>query len=513
MASGCIEEKHSWALSKPSILALTLVALVLIVALGVRQPLLLLALAIVIPALCAVLVWPDFYTLLVVGLLYTNAAAVAVRFHGVPLAIGMGVPLLLAIPIGWHWLHKRPPVIDLVGQLLVLFCLTQLFSLLFSENRSVSLNDVVETACEGLLLYLLVFNAIRTPEVLRQVTWVLVLAGTAMGALCLAQHATKTYERNYGGFAQIEENPGFQTGETDLQGAVRQRRLAGPVGSQNRFAQIMLMLVPLALFRFWGEPNGWLRMVALGGTALIGLGLMLAFSRGAAVGFAIVVAAMLALGYIRPQQGLAIAIAAGLLLLVVPQFATRVASLGALVNVTQDSSAASEDIDGSLRSRAAEAMSAMLMFADHPLTGVGPGMYPHHFQHYAEIVGTELQGVKVKDELRQPHVLYLGLAAELGLPGLLVFLVLTGVVLLRLERARRASVIAGRHDLANLAAGYLLVLVAYLATGLFLHLSYVRYYWLMIAVASAASAVVGSELLASVRPAAPRPRADVVPET
>ena len=36
----------------------------------------------------------------------------------------------------------------------------------------------------------------------------------------------------------------------------------------------------------------------------------------------------------------------------------------------------------------------------------------------------------------------------------------------------------------------MLALVAYLATGLFLHLSYARYFWLMLALAGAAAAVI-----------------------
>src|SRR5690606_12304838 len=43
-----------------------------------------------------------------------------------------------------------------------------------------------------------------------------------------------------------------------------------------------------------------------------------------------------------------------------------------------------------------------------------------------------------------------------------------------------------RPDLANLATGLLLALVAYLTTGIFLHLSYARYFWLMMALANAA---------------------------
>ena len=54
----------------------------------------------------------------------------------------------------------------------------------------------------------------------------------------------------------------FKTGEEALHGNVMQRRLAGPLGEQNRYAQIMLMLVPLGLFRFWGERSIALRQLS-----------------------------------------------------------------------------------------------------------------------------------------------------------------------------------------------------------------------------------------------------------
>ena len=41
-----------------------------------------------------------------------------------------------------------------------------------------------------------------------------------------------------------------------------------------------------------------------------------------------------------------------------------------------------------------------------------------------------------------------------------------------------------------MAAGFMLALVGYLASGLFLHLSYARYYWLVLALAGAAASVI-----------------------
>jgi hypothetical protein len=46
-----------------------------------------------------------------------------------------------------------------------------------------------------------------------------------------------------------------------------------------------------------------------------------------------------------------------------------------------------------------------------------------------------------------------------------------------------------RPELANMATSFLLSLASYMTTGLFLHLSYIRYFWLILALAGAASDV------------------------
>jgi O-antigen ligase len=497
MASDILAVQHPTTIPRRWIVCgcLGLVAVIFVVAL--KRPVVLLAVPLVIPALWTAVAWPSCYTFLVLGLIYSNAAVIGVRFHGVPKFVGMAVPLLLAIPIVHGWLfRRRPVVIDPVFQLGALFVLAHLFSTLFSNDRNESLTVAWEMATEGLLLYLLIYNAVRDSSVLRGAAWVVLLCGAALGGLLFVQNATRTYHRSYGGFAQVEDRSGFYTKAAAQEGYGEQRRLAGSIGEKNRFAQIMLMLVPLGMFRFWAERRLGLRAVAAAATGLVMLGLMLTFSRGAMVGFCVMILAMMVLRYVTARQCLAVLLAICVLLMLLPQYLTRLESLGNLFSSQAGIGAA----DNNARSRAAEAMSAVYMFADYPWTGVGPGMYQLHFQRYAEIVGTEIQGVKVQEELRQPHVLYLGLAAELGFPGLAAFLALVGVLLLRLNRARQASLLAGRHDLALLAAGFLFAIISYLGSGLFLHFEYVRFFWLMAALASAASAVVMEELSTTAGP-------------
>ena len=53
--------------------------------------------------------------------------------------------------------------------------------------------------------------------------------------------------------------------------------------------------------------------------------------------------------------------------------------------VSGDSSGASPD--GAVLSRATEGIAALLVFADHPLIGVGPGRFPSYYRLYADDIG------------------------------------------------------------------------------------------------------------------------------
>lgn len=453
----------------------------------IERPILLLSLAVGIPTMAVLIIWPNVSTLLVVFVLFTNAAAIAVNNHGVPFIVGAGVPLLLAIPVAYAVLIRREPiVIDPVLPLALIFLGVQIASALFAENQRSSLRDVSEFMLEGLLLFFLITNAVRTRAVLRQTVWVLLFAGSLLGGLSLFQRATKTYRNDYGGFAQIEEHAAFtsSSGRTQRQG--------GPLGQKNRYAQIMLMVAPLGLACAWGESSLTRRMLGWAATALILIGVALTFSRGAAVAFFILMAVMLWMRIISVEKAAGIAAVLLILLLLVPQVADRMRSLIPLASAMTNEDASLAESDGSIRSRAAEMMSAVWMFADHALVGVGPGMYSTHFTEYARRVGTETPTVKVKEVPRRPHILYLGIAAELGVFGLFTFLLIIGLLTRNLN-AVRWQCFAIDPMLAHIAAGFLLAIVAYLATGLFLHLAFIRYLWLFLGLAAAAARIAAAE--------------------
>ena len=442
----------------------------------------------------ASIVKPDLATFTVLFVLYSNLAVVASRFHGVPKVVAGLFPLLLGIPLASDLILRRKRLIVTPAlPLLLLFLGVQILGMAFSKNLEVTRATVFTLVFEGMLIYFLVTNVVRTPRTLRLAAWALLLAGAISAIVPCYQQLTGTPHRNYGGLGQVTD-AGFRTGEVSSQGEVRQFRLAGPIGEQNRYAQNMLMLLPLGLFVFLGESSRRLRILALLFTGLAGCGLLLSFSRGSAVGFLLVVVSMLFLRTITLRQLGIILVPVALALAALPQYRTRMSTLTETAMLAASSGLASQEMESSMKRRVTEMVAAGAVFVDHPTIGVGPGM----FKYYSAEYGNRL-GLRRITETRKAHSLYLEVAAESGILGVLCFFSAVALTLQRLVVSRKRLLESRpgespeerreRLRLACLVAGFMLALIAYLATGLFLHLAYIRFFYLMLALAGAAAGI------------------------
>lgn len=430
----------------------------------------------------AVAKWPEASTLTVVFILYSNIAAIAVEFHGVPLILSASFFLLLAIPLFYHIVMRREKIIvQPTLLLLILFVMVQLVGTVSALHPDIASRELLTSLTEGALLYFLIINVVRTQQTLRRVIWTLVAAGMLMSLAPLYQQMTGQFDNNLGGFGQVS-NAAFAI-ETGTEIGPVQPRMAGSVGEQNRFAQVLLMLLPLALFRWWGESTSHWRMLAALATGLITGAIILTFSRGAAVGFLVILTAMVALRYIPVQRLSLILLFLVVAVIAVPHYGARIAKLQALWTLVDSENTGQSGPDGSMKSRMIEMGAAGLVFLDHPLVGVGPGMFRYHYREYAEQVG-----LRVFTKSRQSHSIIPGLAAETGLLGLFLFTAIMLITVRDLVRAHGRWK-ASRPDQANVAASFVLVVIAYMTTAMFLHLAYVRYFWLMMALASVASRV------------------------
>jgi putative inorganic carbon (HCO3(-)) transporter len=206
----------------------------------------------------------------------------------------------------------------------------------------------------------------------------------------------------------------------------------------------------------------------------------LAFSRGAAVGFVLLLVIMMFMRYIKIYQILIIVAGLYLLLLALPAYSQRLGSLEGFTSMfSEDSNAAVSSSDGATRSRLTEMGAAGLVFLDHPILGVGPGLFPSYYQQYSELVG-----LRTLNSDRQAHDLYVSIAAETGIFGLGCFMLILYVTLVNLARVRKRWLVA-QPEISNMATAYMLSIVSYLTTGLFLHFAFIRYFWLIMALAGA----------------------------
>jgi putative inorganic carbon (HCO3(-)) transporter len=437
-----------------------------------------------VSAAVGVVMRTELATLLAVVLLYINVPAIMTQRHGIPEGVAGAFILLLGVPLAQRLIVRRQAVLFDVTFLLMLALLgTLLLSSVQAVDMGIAFARVRGYVFEGLLLYWLLVNVVRDLHTLRRVIVALLAVGALVSALCLYQDLTGSYRQDFWGLAPRDYVPAEDTGPTAAPVRRSWDRAQGPVNEPNRFAQTMIVLLPLAIFMYRRTRSRWSRNLAAAAGVLILIGVLLTMSRGALLTLLLMGGAMIALRWLRPSRFVAGTVALALLVpLVAPFFLTRVQSITNVTYLFSDDPAAIRQADGAIRGRTTEMLAALLVFADHALTGVGPGQFsPFYFEKYGQTADIKFRDIR---KPRRAHTMYFELAAELGVLGLIVFVAIAGLLVRRLWLVRRYW-LPRRPEYADLAAACALSVGAYLSTAMFLHLSYQRYYWFLIAVASA----------------------------
>jgi probable O-glycosylation ligase (exosortase A-associated) len=142
-----------------------------------------------------------------------------------------------------------------------------------------------------------------------------------------------------------------------------------------------------------------------------------------------------------------------------------------------------ETTDGSIQGRLHFWRVAVVMANDRPLVGVGHNAYNDQYNRYDFSLG-RFRG------RRSVHSMWLGVLAELGYPGLIIFVAILAFAFWQCARVRRLA--ARRPDLANLAiyaAGIEAALLAVTVGGTFVIFQYVEFLWHCIALSIAVSRI------------------------
>lgn len=466
--------------------------------------------------LCAgvlLLLHPAWAAPIVVLLVYTNVPVLATRTLGVPALVASAFVLLLGLPLLHYVLVRREPLkYDATLLVMLAFLGVMIAASIHAKGPDEAIEYIKTYVTEGVILYWLIINTVRNKGALMRVIWTLLGAGALLGALTTYQVVTGSYDQEFGGLAQRNyefrslleldpDDPATRELMLEFDGG-RNQRAQGPMSEPNRFAQVLLFLVPLALFAFRAARTRAGRWCAAAAGLFIFAGIVFTESRA---GFVVLVGlALLAayLSWIRWAHLLMAALAASIAIVVsAPQYLERVASIANVTALAEGTT--SKQADGAIRGRATQMLAAAQVFADHPVLGVGPGQYAPYYSVEYQNKNPHFQFRQI-DKSRRAHSLYLEMAAELGSVGMLVFLCIFGVQLRALQRARvRWRNVSSEH--VDLATAMALSLLSYLGTSIFLHLSFQRYLWLLIAISSAAIAVLAMGRSESTPTPAPAP--------
>lgn len=379
------------------------------------------------------------------------------NFDAPSLAKLAGPGLLFILGARWAALREAPFV---NGRALLFFALYGLVMAL-SATWATSWGQSLGTATDFLkdvLIVMLTLAFFNRPGALSVYLNAAMAFLATICILCFYQYVTGDFSNDFAGFARFLYDS---------------KRLSGPINDPNFFAATLVFFVPLALGQILFSTRWVMRIVGALMFAVFMTAILLTASRGALVA----VAASLALFFlildrrtILPAAAIGVVLICGVALALSDTLIERFE----LIFSPLDQGVSG---DPAIEGRLASWTVAVDLFLRHPLGGVGAGNYNLSFQDTALDLGLIFRG-----EGRSAHSLYLEILAETGLVGLTAFLLMvfaaaTGV----LESIRRLRD-AGLNRLARQHATFGIGLVGYLVAMIFLHDSYPRLLYTLLAI-------------------------------
>jgi putative inorganic carbon (HCO3(-)) transporter len=405
---------------------------------------------------------------LLVAVVYLNASDLAIRNFAIP-SILQPLIVVLAI-IVWLFRTTLKPsevLFQPLTLLLAAYCFVLFSSSLWASDVGLSDERLAE-ALKSLAIYVLVGSLAFTWGAVRRAFAALTISAAVLAFLTIVQTATGT-RNEFGGLARLKV--GNVYGDTDI------ARASGPVDDPNFYAQLLLIILPLAVFLATTERRPARRIAYAVAALLIVAGTLLTYSRGGIVALGLMLVLFIIAIRMRPAYILAAAATAIVALTILPSdVVRRTVSMRQILS----SNSAGGPEDASIEERKLFLGAALQMFSDHPILGVGAGNYATYFNRYALVVGSPAVQYHDRGEPAFPHMLYLQIAAETGAVGLLCFLAAVAGAFIALRRTH--AMLAERVGITTALA---IALAGYLITALFLHGAYQRNFWILLGLVAA----------------------------
>ena len=417
--------------------------------------------------LVSIIFRPDWGVLILIFITYTRFSDNLIDYYGLPSVARAYISfLVLVIAIRWISFKEIPKGWEKAIWPILAYGVISFTSSLAKGNfelAQTALLDYVKDAIIAIIITIL----LRDSSTFKKTMWLLLIVGIFLGGISVYQYVSQDFTNPIGGFGQTD----FK----NIVGKEKDFRVSGPVGDPNYYAQIMLVLFPIGFERFWNDKSKVKKIIALLSFILTLSAVVLTFSRGGFV--ALLITGILLIIYFKLDVARIIFILLVMFLFIqfLPDnYLSRMETLSFLV----PGSETDPRTEVSYRGRISEVVVGLQMFLDNPVLGVGYNNYNINYLDYSRRLG-----IDPRFEYRSAHSLYVEVAAETGILGLMVYTFILYQVFSGIVKSWRQLKEHGEDEQASMVAGFAIGFIGYLAAALFIHDAYPRYFWLLVGIA------------------------------
>lgn len=359
-------------------------------------------------------------------------------------------------------LAYRRPIVQLTSEIVLVGCLATwaIASVPLSYWPGGSLQFLLGIFFKALIVFLLLVWIVSSPARLRIIAWSLTII-----AIPLALSAVKTFFS--GGFANQELSHGLDR-ITGYEAAL--------TANPNDLALMLNLILPITISLLLATRTPAMRALLMLCIVLDIVAVVATYSRGGFLTLAVIALLYLAALFRRRKLSVAIlaCIASMLALPLLPShYVTRLATI---TNIQSDRT-------GSEQARWHDMVTAVHFVLRHPVIGDGAGM------NYLAL--NKMRGPTWK----MVHDVYLEYAMDLGIPGLVIFLLLLGKVIKGTIRAKALALTRiGPGMLYHLAEGVGISLMGFSVAALFYPDAYQFYFYFIAGLGVAARCVISHEV-------------------
>lgn len=353
-----------------------------------------------------------------------------------------------------RFIHRQP-IVRLTRELWIVLFLVGwvVLTIPLSYWPGGSVAYLTETYLKTLIVFWLLSHVVTTLPRLRQVAWGLSLMTLPIALGALSQ---------------------FFSGETRVgpPGSVRIAGYSAPLtANPNDLALMLNLILPLSIGLFFSNTKPAARAVLLGIIGLDMIAIVATFSRAGFLTLTVTLA--LYLGTIRRRGGggwlfLGVVSLLAVVPFFIPGYTERISTI---TTITADPT-------GSSQERWRDILAALTYMMSHPVVGGGIGMNA--------LTMAQMRG----DTGREVHNVYLQYGMDLGIPGLVLFLLLlTGCLRLVRNVQRQSAQIPALYELHYLSQGIRISLIAFAVAGLFHPAAYHFYFYYFAGLALATTTI------------------------